>query len=263
MESVVRYASRRPMPAAVVADVATPSGLAAIRLLDRAGVPVLALDHRRGAVGFRSRLALSLHAPPPDDPRFVALLMELASALGRRAVLLPMSAPYLLPLAAARERLADGFHCAFPSLEAARAVAALSPRPNGHRKAVVACQLDSSGALLASFVARAEEPAAAPGDDELVAAAAGALRAAGATGPGWVELSPEAEVLAGGAYLWPDHAEAARRGINLPRVAYWTALGARLPLKGAGSGPWVGRAVALADPGPAVAAAASRFGRRG
>ena len=40
-------------PAAVVVDVGWVNGLAAIRSLGRVGVPVLALDHRRGALGFR------------------------------------------------------------------------------------------------------------------------------------------------------------------------------------------------------------------
>ena len=40
-------------PAAVVVDVGWVNGLAAIRSLGRAGVPVLALDHRPSALGFR------------------------------------------------------------------------------------------------------------------------------------------------------------------------------------------------------------------
>ena len=43
------------VPPAVVADVGWVNGLAAIRSLGRAGAPVFAIDHRPGALGFRSR----------------------------------------------------------------------------------------------------------------------------------------------------------------------------------------------------------------
>ena len=254
MESVARYASRRPMPAAVVADVASQGGLAAIRLLDRAGVPVLALDHRPDAVGFRSRRALALHAPPPDDPRFVPLLLELAAALGRRTVLLPTSASYLSPLAASRDRLAEGFHCTFPGADSARAVAALGTGAGNEPATAVAFQFAADGALVTAFCG-------GPIEDEFVDTAADALRVAGAAGSAWVELSPT-RIVAAGAHLWPGHAEAARSGTNLPRIAYWTALGARLPNDVAGSTSEIGRAPGLADPGPALAATVGRFRRR-
>ena len=63
------------------------NGLAAIRSLGRAGAPVLAVDHRPSALGFRSRYALPVHAPDAgaDEDAFVALLAELGSALGRPA----------------------------------------------------------------------------------------------------------------------------------------------------------------------------------
>ncbi|CAN5212679.1 hypothetical protein BH18ACT12_BH18ACT12_20210 [soil metagenome] len=46
----------RSIPAAVV-DVGWVNGLAAIRSLGRAGMRVLAVDHRPSALGFRSRYA--------------------------------------------------------------------------------------------------------------------------------------------------------------------------------------------------------------
>src|SRR5207244_8608216 len=49
-----RLAGAQKAPAVVV-DVGWVNGLAAIRSLGRAGVPVLAVDHRRSALGFRSR----------------------------------------------------------------------------------------------------------------------------------------------------------------------------------------------------------------
>src|SRR4051812_11505331 len=79
---------RRPraehaLPAAVV-DVGWINGLAAIRSLGRAGVRVVAVDHRPSALGFRSRYAEPLlTADPHADPnRFIASLR----ALGEVAV---------------------------------------------------------------------------------------------------------------------------------------------------------------------------------
>ena len=78
-------------PPAVVLDVGWVNGLAAIRSLGRAGAPVLAVDHRPSALGFRSRYALPVHAPDAgaDEDAFVALLAELGSALGRPAPISP------------------------------------------------------------------------------------------------------------------------------------------------------------------------------
>ena len=54
-------------PSAVVVDVGWVNGLAAIRSLGRAGVDVYAVDHRRSALGFRSRYAKPLLSPDPQD----------------------------------------------------------------------------------------------------------------------------------------------------------------------------------------------------
>ena len=60
------------IPAAVV-DVGWVNGLAAIRSLGRAGIRVLAVDHRPSALGFRSKYAERLLCPDPfeDEHRFV------------------------------------------------------------------------------------------------------------------------------------------------------------------------------------------------
>src|SRR6185369_865566 len=63
---------------AVVVDVGWVNGLAAIRSLGRAGVKVLAVDHRRSALGFRSRYAEPLLSPDPqDEEAFVSFLAGL------------------------------------------------------------------------------------------------------------------------------------------------------------------------------------------
>jgi methylase of polypeptide subunit release factors len=51
-----RLAAEHDLPAAVV-DVGWVNGLAAIRSLGRAGIRVVAVDHRPSALGFRSRYA--------------------------------------------------------------------------------------------------------------------------------------------------------------------------------------------------------------
>ena len=66
------------MNPAVVVDVGWVNGLAAIRSLGRAGIRVLALDHRPSALGFRSRYAEPVLTPDPqDEEAFVAFLAEL------------------------------------------------------------------------------------------------------------------------------------------------------------------------------------------
>jgi D-aspartate ligase len=70
------------LPAAVV-DVGWVNGLAAIRSLGRAGIRVLAVDHRPSALGFRSRyaepfLCADWHA---DPTRFVASIRALGEVV--------------------------------------------------------------------------------------------------------------------------------------------------------------------------------------
>jgi D-aspartate ligase len=60
---------------ALVVDAGWVNGLAAIRSLGRAGVHVLALDHRPSALGFRSRYAQPVLTPDPqDEAAFVSFL---------------------------------------------------------------------------------------------------------------------------------------------------------------------------------------------
>jgi D-aspartate ligase len=77
-----RPAVEHDLPAAVV-DVGWVNGLAAIRSLGRAGIRVLAVDHRPSALGFRSRyaepfLASDAHA---DPTRFVASIRALGEVV--------------------------------------------------------------------------------------------------------------------------------------------------------------------------------------
>jgi D-aspartate ligase len=63
---------------ALVVDAGWVNGLAAIRSLGRAGIPVLALDHRPSALGFRSRYARPVLTPDPqDEEAFLSFLAEL------------------------------------------------------------------------------------------------------------------------------------------------------------------------------------------
>jgi hypothetical protein len=265
MESVVRYASRRPMPAAVVADVASVGGLAAIRSLDRAGLPVIAADHRANAVGFGSRLALALRLPPPGSRGFVERLVELGETLRGRAVLLPTGGEYARALAEAREPLADALICAFPEAGTVATVAAAGDARRGGERVAVAAALDVDGDALRVFAARVR-----PDGDVLPGADAAAsdrgveeLRRLGVRGLGWVELAADdGAVAAAGAHLWPGHAHALRAGVDLPRLAYWIALGARPPFAPAPRRRWrPERPFALADPGPALAGIARDTGR--
>ena len=70
------------VPAAVV-DVGWVNGLAAIRSLGRAGIRVLAVDHRPSALGFRSRYAKRfVSADPHADPvRFIASIRALGEVV--------------------------------------------------------------------------------------------------------------------------------------------------------------------------------------
>jgi predicted ATP-grasp superfamily ATP-dependent carboligase len=79
---MTRTRTEYEVPAAVV-DVGWVNGLAAIRSLGRAGIRVLAVDHRPSALGFRSRYAEPfLGADPAADPkRFVASIRALGQVV--------------------------------------------------------------------------------------------------------------------------------------------------------------------------------------
>jgi D-aspartate ligase len=97
----------------LVLDVAWVNGLAAIRSLGRAGIPVLAVDHRDSALGFRSRYARPVSSPDPavEPEAFVEAL-----AAQEPGVLLPTHDPPLNAVARYRDRL-DGFRFPCPSWE--------------------------------------------------------------------------------------------------------------------------------------------------
>ena len=111
-----RVASNRP--AAVVVDVGWVNGLAAIRSLGRAGIPVLALDHRRSALGFRSRYAEAVLCPDPqDEEAFVSFLADLGEGLERSAPVFPTHDEPLNAIARGAERLGERFRYPFPAWE--------------------------------------------------------------------------------------------------------------------------------------------------
>ncbi|HEY6835383.1 MAG TPA: hypothetical protein VI142_02835 [Gaiellaceae bacterium] len=103
-------------PPAVVVDVGWVNGLAAIRSLGRAGLKVYAVDHRRSALGFRSRYARPLLSPDPqDEEAFVAFLAELE--LETPAPVFPTHDEPLNAIARAGERLAERLLFPFPQWE--------------------------------------------------------------------------------------------------------------------------------------------------
>jgi predicted ATP-grasp superfamily ATP-dependent carboligase len=69
--------------AAAVVDVGWVNGLAAVRSLGRAGIRVLAVDHRPSALGFRSKYAEPLLSPDPftDEHRFVNFVRALGEVV--------------------------------------------------------------------------------------------------------------------------------------------------------------------------------------
>ena len=80
---IERYLDGSSAAPAIVLEVGWVNGLGAIQSLARAGVRVLALDHRPFAIGLRSRYCLPLVCPDPhgSEERFGAFLSELAELL--------------------------------------------------------------------------------------------------------------------------------------------------------------------------------------
>ncbi|HEY6150350.1 MAG TPA: hypothetical protein VIW19_07505 [Gaiellaceae bacterium] len=102
-------------PSAVVVDVGWVNGLAAIRSLGRAGVKVLAVDHRRSALGFRSRYAEPHLSPDPqDEDAFVSFLAGLEL---EGAPIFPTHDEPLNSIARAGDRLSERFLFPFPRWE--------------------------------------------------------------------------------------------------------------------------------------------------
>ncbi len=134
---------------ALVVDVGWVNGLAAIRSLGRAGIPVLALDHRSSPLGFRSRYATPVPVPDPavDEEGFIARVAEIEGP----AVVFPTHDPPLNALARNQERL-PGLLFPFPpwsaleaiqdkrhQLEAAAAAGVATPETRYPESAAEAC----------------------------------------------------------------------------------------------------------------------------
>ena len=100
------------MNPAVVVDVGWVNGLAAIRSLGRAGIRVLALDHRASALGFRSRYAEPVVTPDPQDEE--AFVSFLAGLEVERAPLFATHDEPLNAIARGADRLGDRFLYPFP-----------------------------------------------------------------------------------------------------------------------------------------------------
>src|SRR6266508_4130361 len=103
-DRIASHVAGRKHPPAVVADVSFVNGLTAVRSLGRIGVPVFAVDHRPGALGFRSRYALPLQCPDPgtDTAAYGAFLRGLGDALGIPAPIFPTHDPPVNALAQLR-----------------------------------------------------------------------------------------------------------------------------------------------------------------
>jgi D-aspartate ligase len=101
---------------AVVAEVGWVNGLAAVRSLGRAGMRVLALDHRSWALGFSSRYAEQIISPDParDEEAFVALLRDLAEGFDAPAPIFPTHDEHLRVLSRRSKELEDCYRFPFP-----------------------------------------------------------------------------------------------------------------------------------------------------
>ena len=108
--------SERLTVAAVVAKCGWVNGLATIRQLGRAGIPVVAIDNGRGALGFHSRYATPAVCPDPlvDEEAFVDFLVALGDELGRPTPIFPSNDGFLNAIARNADRLGDRFLYPFP-----------------------------------------------------------------------------------------------------------------------------------------------------
>ena len=111
-----REVGRSGKAAALVVDVGWVNGLAAIRSLGRAGVRVLALDHRPSALGFRSRYAEPVLCPDPqDEQELVSFLADLGAKLDAPAPVFATHDEPLNAIARGAAQLGDRFRYPFPS----------------------------------------------------------------------------------------------------------------------------------------------------
>ncbi len=101
-------AERPDRPLGVVLDVGFTNGLASARALRDAGAPVIVVDHRRGALGFKSRGVAPVLAPDPavDEEGFIDALAELAQVAGRPGYLFPTHDAHLVAVSKHADRIA-------------------------------------------------------------------------------------------------------------------------------------------------------------
>jgi D-aspartate ligase len=123
-DRIASHARSGAHPAAVVCDASFVNGLTAIRSLGRMGVPVFAVDHRPGALGFRSRYAMALHSPDPgtEAASYVDFLHDLGDAIGRPTPIIPTHDPPVNAIGRHRGALGERFLYPFPGAEALRLV---------------------------------------------------------------------------------------------------------------------------------------------
>ncbi len=103
-----RVLAERPhQPVGVVLDVGFTNGLASARALRDAGAPVIVVDHRPSALGFKSRGVASVVAPDPavDEEGFINALREIADVAGRPGLLFPTHDAHLVAVSKHADRL--------------------------------------------------------------------------------------------------------------------------------------------------------------
>lgn len=107
-QRIRRVLAERPnQPLGIVLDVGFTNGLASARALRDAGAPVIVVDHRKGALGFRSRGVAPVLAPDPavDEEGFIDILAELAALTGRTGFLFPTHDAHLVAVSKHADRL--------------------------------------------------------------------------------------------------------------------------------------------------------------
>ena len=107
------------MPAALVFNCHI-TGLAVARSLGRRGVPVIGLDRDHNGYGLHSRyttVAARCPYPLDDERAFIDLLMEIGSALRKKAVLFPCLDEWVFAVARHARELEEFFHLPFSDLE--------------------------------------------------------------------------------------------------------------------------------------------------
>ena len=113
---IERYLDGSSAAPAIVLEVGWVNGLGAIQSLARAGVRVLALDHRPFAIGLRSRYCLPLVCPDPyaEEQRFTAFLSELVELLPAPTPILATHDDGLASISRALPKLGGKLLCPAP-----------------------------------------------------------------------------------------------------------------------------------------------------